>query len=635
MYLSRQFYTGLLVGCFLTVLLMSGVQHFFPRHPAPSQNLLAEHTIEDPTTKATTSSAPLLPLTPLASPTVSPPVVSPPAKSSSTLTTPSPALPVAMVTPKVGLKEQPATVASATPKKAPSHPSRTRSVTPSSLASCAVFASVLSSSVIETLSLGEDSPASLFSRTLPQAKLSPSFPLPKTVSAATSAKDAKTGMMFKSTPNKFSFHRLGTGEGPTLLVVGGIQGDEPGGFSAAALLSTHYSITHGNLWVIPDLNYASIVQRNRGLFGDMNRKFAHLDANDPEYELVQGIKQVLLAEEVDLILNLHDGSGFYSPTWVNKMRNPNRWGQSVIIDKQEMDAPRFNKLHHMAQRAEQDANTALVHPDHRYGIRNTNTHLGDKEMEKSLSWFAVLNGKPAFGIEASKEFTTEYRSYYHMLIVESFMRQMGIAFERTIPLSPKSVLVALNSNLTLSLYDGKIVLPLDDVRPTLNNIPFALHDDPVHHASRPLVSILPETDHRWRVAYGNRTLTRLQPEKMPFDSSLTGVTMTVDGKRMPIRFGKIVPVRKDFMVHHKDGYRVNAIGATCEVNGTEADVIITQKDFMPRFSVDKKALLYRLEVYKDDAFCGMILVDFGTAYHPENSNIPLTAVKGEESELGY
>ena len=111
--------------------------------------------------------------------------------------------------------------------------------------------------------------------------------------------------------------------------------------------------------------------------------------------------------------------------------------------------------------------------------------------------------------------------------------------------------------------------------------------------------------------------------------------MTVDGKRMPFRFGKIVPVRKDFMVHHKDGYRVNAIGATCEVNGTEADVIITQKDFMPRFSVDKKALLYRLEVYKDDAFCGMILVDFGTAYHPENSNIPLTAVKGEESELGY
>ena len=29
---------------------------------------------------------------------------------------------------------------------------------------------------------------------------------------------------------------------PVVLVVGGIQGDEPGGFSAATLLTTHYTI---------------------------------------------------------------------------------------------------------------------------------------------------------------------------------------------------------------------------------------------------------------------------------------------------------------------------------------------------------------------------------------------------------
>lgn len=499
------------------------------------------------------------------------------------------------------------------------------------------------------------------------SRLFPSFPLPKIVATATYAqkdghsanlaKDghnanlAKDGQaaphisgnrviphkgapLFKSTPHKFSFHSLGTGDGPTLLVIGGIQGDEPGGFSAASLLSTHYSITRGNLWIVPDLNFASIVKRNRGLFGDMNRKFAHISVDDPEYELVQGIKKILLAEEVDLILNLHDGSGFYSPTWINKLRNPNRWGQSVIIDKVEMDAPRFNKLHHMASQAEEDANKALVHPDHRYFIRNTNTHLGDKEMEKSLSWFAVLNGKPAFGVEASKEFTTEYRSYYHMLIVESFMRQMGIEFERDFDLSPKSVLVALNSNLVLSLYDGKIVLPLDDVRPQLNNLPFAGSTPPEHGASRPLLSLVKENG-GWRVAYGNRTLTRIMPQTMPFDHSLPNLHINVDGKPAVVDFGTVIPVKKDFMIHHTPGYRVNAIGATREQNGTEAGVLLQQADFMKRFSVDKKGLLYRVEVYKDKAFCGMVLVDFGTSYQPAPLDTPLTAVRGEESELGY
>ena len=45
---------------------------------------------------------------------------------------------------------------------------------------------------------------------------------------------------------------------PVVLVVGGIQGDEPGGFSAATLLTTHYTIQKGVLWVVPNLNFPSI-----------------------------------------------------------------------------------------------------------------------------------------------------------------------------------------------------------------------------------------------------------------------------------------------------------------------------------------------------------------------------------------
>jgi len=54
----------------------------------------------------------------------------------------------------------------------------------------------------------------------------------------------------------FSLHKLESGiAGNTILIIGGIQGDEPGGFNAASLLVTNYRITKGNVWIVPNLNF--------------------------------------------------------------------------------------------------------------------------------------------------------------------------------------------------------------------------------------------------------------------------------------------------------------------------------------------------------------------------------------------
>ncbi|MDR0477498.1 MAG: hypothetical protein LBH14_06130, partial [Desulfobulbaceae bacterium] len=63
-----------------------------------------------------------------------------------------------------------------------------------------------------------------------------------------------TGAEASNSPLAFSLHKLGNGKGNTVLIVAGIQGDEPGGFHAAALLITHYTIEDGNLWIVPNLN---------------------------------------------------------------------------------------------------------------------------------------------------------------------------------------------------------------------------------------------------------------------------------------------------------------------------------------------------------------------------------------------
>ncbi|MDR3175227.1 MAG: deacylase [Desulfovibrio sp.] len=428
----------------------------------------------------------------------------------------------------------------------------------------------------------------------------------------------------------FNLLKMG-GEGPTLLVIGGIQGDEPGGFSAAALLSFAYHIRKGRLWVVPDLNFPSILRRSRGVSGDMNRKFAALDVSDPEFGAVSRIKSILLDEEVDLVLNLHDGSGFYRPNWEDKLRNPQRWGQSLIIDQEKMIMPPF-LLKEAAGRVETEVNGTLLDPAHRYHIYNTLTAEGNKEMGKTLSWFSVRNGKPAFGIEASKEFGTEYRTYYHLRVVEAFMRLLGIEFERDFTLDPKGVRAALNSNILLSAFEDRVILHLDNVRPCLSRIPFKKGSLPDVRGSKPLLALVREKD-EWRVAYGNNTLTRIKPEFMDFDESLQKMDLVVDGEATSVSPGEIVQVREYFLVNVPEGYRVNAIGAQKEVRGSEAGVLLRRKDFMPRFSLDKNASIFRVEAYKGKAFSGMILVRFGdAAARPVKS---LTAGRGPESELGF
>ncbi|MDR1946917.1 MAG: deacylase [Desulfovibrio sp.] len=428
----------------------------------------------------------------------------------------------------------------------------------------------------------------------------------------------------------FNLLKMGE-EGPTLLVIGGIQGDEPGGFSAASLLASRYRIRKGGVWVVPDLNFPSILRRSRGLFGDMNRKFASLAPSDPEYGTVARIKSILLDSEVDIILNLHDGSGFYRPTWEGPLHNPKRWGQSLIIDQEKMSVPPF-LLQETAGHVEVEVNRALLNPGHRYHTHNTLTALGNTEMEKTLSWFSVRNGKPAFGIEASKEFSTEYRCYYHLNVVEAFMRRMGIEYERDFPLTPAGVLRALNSDIALAAFNDRVVLLLDNVRPVLTRIPFPKTGVRGVRSSKPLLALVRDGE-EWRVAYGNRTLTRIQPEYMDFDESLNEFELILDGRPDKAAPGDVVRVRGHFQVNVPAGFRVNAIGAQKEIRGSEAGMLLRRKDFLPRFSMDKNASLYRVEIYRGKAFVGMFLVDFGRAPDPRRD--PMTAVNGPESALGF
>ncbi len=408
----------------------------------------------------------------------------------------------------------------------------------------------------------------------------------------------------------FTLHQQqGRQPGPTLLVVGGIQGDEPGGFNAAALLVTRYRISRGNIWVVPNLNFSSIIKRSRGLHGDMNRKFETLSPSDPEYPQVSRIKKIITEPQVDLVLNLHDGSGFYSPKHIDKLRNPGRWGQSCIIDQAVLPEVPFGRLEQLSKAVIAQVNRLVLSAEHKFHLKNTHTRESDPEMQRTLTYFALRHNKPACGVEVSKSFPTHLRAYYHLAALEAYMQQLGIDFSRDFELTPESVKQALKENILVSFGDGRIRLELNNLRPTLKYFP--LPKGELRFASNnPLVAVIPYRN-RYRIHYGNNRLSFLKPQFFNYDDSLEAVEMLVDGNQMRVPFGSRISVTDNFRVQSPAGYRVNVIGYRKAGQRNESGLKIKQDQISRDYSIDKAGKIFRVEVYRDSLFSGMVLVDFG------------------------
>lgn len=406
-------------------------------------------------------------------------------------------------------------------------------------------------------------------------------------------------------------------ENNTLLVIGGIQGDEPGGFLAASLLSTEYEITKGALWVVPNLNFPSIIKRSRGVHGDMNRKFSSIDGNDPDYTAVSSIKSLITDEAVALIVNLHDGSGFYRKKYINKQLNPKRWGNSSIIDQKNLQGVKYGNLEEIANSVVKGINKYLIDPKHKYHVKNTKTREGDVEMLKSLTFYAIEHQKAAFANEASKSLRTHERVYYHLLAVEKYMDIMGIEFERDFELTPQSVLEVINRGVEVTMFDDKIYLDLDNPRSVIRYVPLPKKRPIRYTASNPLTAVVKDGKN-YNIHYGNRKLTKLIPQYFEYAKEAQNVEVEVDGVVSKVPLGSLVKVENYFKVLPKKSHRVNVIGYVSKKYKDEANQKVDKKSILKKYSIDKKGKTYRVEIYdtsekQKGTYAGMFLVKFETS----------------------
>lgn len=400
---------------------------------------------------------------------------------------------------------------------------------------------------------------------------------------------------------------------PRVLLIGGIQGDEPGGFNALNLFLQHYKITKGEVWVIPNLNRHSILRNHRGIYGDMNRKFKDIKSSDPEYILIERLKKIILDDKIDFIFHLHDGSGFYREKFISRELNPSRWGNCSIIDQEKLQGAKYGDLLEYSQKVVKYVNASALKDLHLYRVRNTHTAKEDKEMEKSLTFFAVRNKKGALANEASKNLPLNERVYYHLLAVEGILQSLGVEFKRDFKLTPKTILGLINDEDAKVQITPLITLPVMGLKKRMAFFPLPssnIEDIPL--SSNHFIMGLLKRNQDIVLKYGNKVVTQFSPFVIGFEKQSQKVKIQIDGKMQWIELGSIVKVQKSFKVV-PSSLRVNIIGFTPKERNaiSEAGYEISLNNLIKKYSIDVKEKQYRVEFYNGKKFAGMLIVDFG------------------------
>lgn len=397
----------------------------------------------------------------------------------------------------------------------------------------------------------------------------------------------------------------------TLLIIGGIHGDEPGAYFAPAFFEKYYKITKGSVWVIPNINGDSIIANQRGIYNDMNRKFSVIEKDDPDYFIIERVKKIILDKKVDLILNLHDGHGFYRETYENAIFNPKAWGQATIIDQDKINGlNKFGDLDNIATKVRNNLNNdKLFQEYHSFGVKNTQTKFKDEQQQLSLTYFAVTNNKPAFAIETSKNITdlTE-KVIYQLKSMEEFMKIMDIEFQRDFDINNYEEVKKRLFDFGEVKINENIAFDLSDTRKILRFVPLKKENNEFKFENSLGATKL--VDNKYEVYIGNINVTNLFPQVFDVKEYKDSIKIEVDGKVINTKLGEVIDVKNSFKIVKNDFFRVNVIGFSKTGVDSEDDILLKKSDMVDSFSIDTNNKQYRVEFYKDNNFYGMITINF-------------------------
>jgi hypothetical protein len=120
--------------------------------------------------------------------------------------------------------------------------------------------------------------------------------------------------LMAGTAQETPLYIFGSGKpGPILMVLGGVHGNEPGGWMAAERLVDELRPTSGALLVVPRANKQAIAQfvRTTDELGDLNRLYPGDPDGLPMSRMAYEIVQTLTEFHATMLLDMHESWAFY------------------------------------------------------------------------------------------------------------------------------------------------------------------------------------------------------------------------------------------------------------------------------------------------------------------------------------
>lgn len=141
---------------------------------------------------------------------------------------------------------------------------------------------------------------------------------------------ATTRAVMEGTEHETPIYELDSGtEGPTVMIFGGVHGNEVSGYRAAEAIAG-WTIDRGSLVVVPWANVVAIDEHERhGPDGDLNRQFP--PGEESTTDLARALWDAVETYDPDVVLDLHRSRGILGThaKWV---------GQAVFPTPQGVDA---------------------------------------------------------------------------------------------------------------------------------------------------------------------------------------------------------------------------------------------------------------------------------------------------------
>lgn len=219
------------------------------------------------------------------------------------------------------------------------------------------------------------------------------------------AEYARTARLVPGTRHETTLHlKQGAGTTPSIMVIGGLHGDERAGYMAARRL-LDWEITRGMLVIIPEA-YVDGIARN--VRGELNGMLPGNARGNPLERLAAAVWYVIDFYRPGLLLTLHESVEFHAV-------DPKRYGQTLCHD--------FTELNPFMRRVLGRVNPDIAEPLHRFRIfvephPNCPTCLAGSRL-----------GIPATSIETCRKLPVEQRVSHQLMVLMAFFDECGLGYE--------------------------------------------------------------------------------------------------------------------------------------------------------------------------------------------------------------